>query len=144
MSEMSKEYKFLGLNPQRISVLYGAMLIVFAILVSSASESKSITSYIPAMLGAPILIFGLLSLLVPAKIKLFMHISAFFGLLVFLGGLSVLGSVFSGTFINDNELSYANFSKLFMNISGGAYLAICIHSFIFARKQREVDTAEII
>jgi hypothetical protein len=144
MGEKSKEYRFLGLNPQGISVLYGAVLIVFAVFVSFVSESKSITSYIPAILGAPISIFGLLSLLMPAKLKLFMHIGALFGLLVFLGGLSVLGSVFSGTLIEDNALSYANFSRLFMTITGAAYLAICIQSFIFARKQRELDTAATV
>ena len=144
MGEMSKEYRFLGLNPQGISVIYGAILILFAIFVSSASESRSVTSYIPAILGAPILIFGFLSLLQPAKLSLFMHIGASFGLLVFLGGLSVLGSVFSGTFIEDNTLSYANFSRLFMSITSAAYLTICVKSFIFARKQRETDSAETI
>ena len=73
-----------------------------------------------------------------------MHIGALFGLLVFLGGLSVLGSVFSGTLIEDNALSYANFSRIFMSITGAAYLAISIQSFIFARKQREMDTAETV
>ena len=144
MNEMYKEYRFLGQNPQTISVLYGAILVIFAVFISSASESKSVTSYIPAILGAPIFIFGLLSLLRPAKIKLFMHIGASFGLLVFLGGLSVLGSVFSGTFIEDNTLSYANFSRLFMSITGAVYLAIGVQSFIFARKQREMDTAETV
>jgi hypothetical protein len=62
----------------------------------------------------------------------------------FLGGLSVLGSVFSGTLIEDNTLSYANFSRLFMSITGAAYLAICVQSFVFARKQREMDTAETV
>ena len=57
---------------------------------------------------------------------------------------TVLGSVFSGTLIEDNALSYANFSKLFMTITGAAYLAICIQSFIFARKQRELDTAATV
>ena len=144
MGEMSKEYRFLGLNPQVISVIYGAILIVFAVFVSSASESKSLTSYIPAILGAPILIFGLLSMLIPAKLKLFMHIGALFGLLVFLGGLSLLGSVFTGTFIQDNTLSYANFSRLFMSITGAAYLILCVKSFIFTRKQREMVTSETV
>ena len=43
MSE--KEYQVFRLNPDKISVLYGAVLIVFAVLVSSISESKSLTSY---------------------------------------------------------------------------------------------------
>ena len=144
MGDLSKEYKFLGLTPQGISVIYGAILILFAVFVSSASESKSVTSYIPAILGAPIFIFGLFSLLLPAKLKLFMHIAASFGLLVFLGGLSVLGSVFSGTFINEGTLSYANFSRLFMSITGATYLTICVQSFIFARKQRKMDIAETV
>ena len=98
MGEMSKEYRFLGLNPQSISVIYGAILILFAVFVSSASESKSVTSYIPAILGAPILIFGLLSLLVPAKLKLFMHIGASFGLLVFWGWIKCVGKLIFGNF----------------------------------------------
>ena len=60
------------------------------------------------------------------------------------GGLSVLGSLSSGTFIEDNTILYANFSRLFMSITGAAYLAICVQSFIFARKQREMDTAETV
>ena len=144
MGEMSKEYRFLGLNSQGVSVIYWAILILFAVFVSSASESKSDMSYNPAILGAPILIFGLLSLLMPFKLKFFMHIGASFGLLVFWGGLNVLGSLFSGTLIEDNTILYANFSRLFMSITSAAYLAICVQSFIFARKQREMDSAETV
>ena len=134
-----KEYQVFGLNPDKISVLYGAVLIVFAILVSSKSESKSLTSYIPAMLGAPILIFGLLSLWKPAKQKLFMHLNVLIGLFVFLGGLSVLGNLFSGTFLTSNF--WADFSRLFMSVTGAIYITICVKSFIFVRKQRENTSA---
>ena len=138
MSE--NEYQIAGLNPEKISVLYGTVLIVFAVLVSFTSESKSITSYIPAILGAPILMFGLLSLRVPAKQKLFMHLSVLIGLFIFLGGLSVLVSLFSGTLLAKSF--WADFSRLFMSISGAVYLTICIKSFIFIRKQRESNTAQ--
>jgi hypothetical protein len=133
MSE--KEYQVFGLNPEKISVLYGAVLVVFAICVSFTSESKSFTSYIPAMLGLPILIFGLISIWVPAKQKLFMHLNVLIGLIIFLGGLSVLGSLFSGTLLTTSF--WADLSRLFMSISGVVYLTICIKSFIFIRKQRE-------
>ena len=138
MSE--NKYQIAGLNPEKISVLYGTVLIVFAVLVSFISESKSITSYIPAILGAPILIFGLLSLWVPAKQKLFMHLSVMIGLFIFLGGLSVLVSLFSGTLLAKSF--WADFSRLFMSISGAVYLTICIKSFIFIRKQKESNTAQ--
>ena len=138
MSE--NEYQIAGLNPEKISVLYGAVLIIFAVLVSFISESKSITSYIPAILGAPILMFGLLSLRVPAKQKLFMHLSVLIGLFIFLGGLSVLVSLFSGTLLAKSF--WADFSRLFMSISGAVYLTICIKSFIFIRKQKESNTAQ--
>ena len=139
MGEMSKQYKVLGLNPQGISVLYGVVLIVFAVLVSVVSESKSLTSYIPAFLGTPILTFGLLSILIPAKVRLFMHFNVLIGIFVLLGGLSVLGSVFSGTLITENTLSWANISRLFMIFTGAAYVTICVKSFIFVRKQREIN-----
>ena len=138
MSE--NEYQIAGLNPEKISVLYGTVLIFFAVLVSFISESKSITSYIPAILGAPILMFGLLSLWVPAKQKLFMHLSVLIGLFIFLGGLSVLVSLFSVTLLAKSF--WADFSRLFMSISGAVYLTICIKSFIFIRKQRESNTAQ--
>ena len=138
MSE--NEYQIAGLNPEKISVLYGTVLIVFAVLVSFTSESKSITSYIPAILGAPILMFGLLSLRVPAKQKLFMHLSVLIGLFIFLGGLTVLVRLFSGSLLA--ESFWADFSRLFMSISGAVYLTICIKSFIFIRKQRESNTAQ--
>ena len=134
-----KEYQVFGLNADEISVLYGAVLIVFAVLVSSSSESKSLTSYIPAMLGAPIFIFGLLSLLMPARQKLFMHLNVLIGLFVFLGGLSVLGSLFSGTLFTVNF--WADFSRLFMSVTGALYILVCVKSFIFVRKQREKNAS---
>ena len=108
MGEMSKQYKVLGLNPQSISVFYGVVLIVFSVLVSVLSESKSLTSYIPAFLGTPILTFGL---------------------------------VFTGTPITENRLSWANFSRLFMFFTGAAYVTICVQSFIFVRRQRELSNS---
>ena len=63
---------------------------------------------------------------------------------VFFGWIKCVGKRILGTLIEDNALSYANFSRIFMSITGSAYLAISIQSFIFARKQREMDTAETV
>tara|TARA_B110000444_G_C18428255_1_gene405593 strand:+ start:19 stop:432 length:414 start_codon:yes stop_codon:yes gene_type:complete len=130
-----KEYIVFGLNVEKISVLYGAVLIVFAVMLSSSSEIKSVTSQVLAILGTLIFIFGLLSLLMPAKHKLFMHLNVLIGLFIFLYGLSAFGSLFYGTLLEVNF--WADFSRLSMSVTGAIYILVCVKSFIFARKQRE-------
>ena len=130
-----KEYIVFGLNVEKISVLYGAVLIVFAVMLSSSSEIKSVTSQVLAILGTLIFIFGLLSLLMPAKHKLFMHLNVLMGLFIFLYGLSAFGSLFYGTLLEVNF--WADFSRLSMSVTGAIYILVCVKSFIFARKQRE-------
>jgi hypothetical protein len=139
---MSKnEYQVFGLNSDKISIIYGILLVVFAVFVTAASGSRSFTSYIPAMLGLPILIFGLVAFIAPAKQKLVMHLNVVIGLIIFLGGLSVIGNIFSGTLLTSNF--WANISKLFLSISGGLYLTFCIKSFIYIRKQKEISKSSL-
>ena len=135
MSE--NEYKVFGLNTAQVSVIYGVLLALFAVCVSFASGSNSLTSYIPAMLGLPILVLGLVALAVPAKQKLVMHINVVIGLIIFLAGLSVIGGLFSGTIFGTSF--WADLSKLFMTVSGALYLTICVRSFIFIRKKRKLS-----
>jgi hypothetical protein len=104
--------------------------------VSFASGSNSLTSYIPAMLGLPILVLGLVALAVPAKQKLVMHINVIIGLIIFLAGLSVIPSLFSGTILGASF--WADLSKLFLSVSGALYLTVCVKSFIFIRKKRKL------
>lgn len=95
--KFQSEYHIFGLNSSKISIIYGILLVVFAIFVSVASGSRSITSYTPAMLGLLILTFGLFALVAPSKQKLVMHLNVVIGLIIFLGGSSVIGSIASGT-----------------------------------------------
>lgn len=137
---MSKnEFQVFGLNSVKISIIYGISLIVFAVFVSAASGSRSLTSYIPAMLGLPVLVLGLVAFAVPSKQKLVMHVNVVIGLLIFLSGLSVIGSLASGTLLTSSF--WANLSRLFLSISGALYLIFCVKSFIFIRKQKRISTA---
>tara|TARA_B100000787_G_C16143243_1_gene273002 strand:- start:644 stop:1063 length:420 start_codon:yes stop_codon:yes gene_type:complete len=139
---MSKnEYEVFGLNSTKISIIYGIVLVVFAVFVSAASGSRSVTSYIPGMLGLPILFFGLVAFVVPSKQKLVMHLNVMIGLIIFLGGLSIIGNIVSGTLLTSSF--WANLSKFFLSISGALYLTICIKSFIFIRKQKKISTASL-
>ena len=79
-----KEYKFLGNTMENISIKYGIFLVVWAAIASIITQSESITSWIPAIIGFPIFFFGWLSRINPAKKKLFMHFSVSFGFLAFI------------------------------------------------------------
>tara|TARA_Y100001934_G_C11821785_1_gene526493 strand:+ start:22 stop:417 length:396 start_codon:yes stop_codon:yes gene_type:complete len=128
-----KEYKFVGLNMQSISILYGIFLILWGLAVNFVSSSSSYTSLIPSIMGLPILIFSLLAVMFPSKIKIMMHIVVLFGLLVALGGMDVFRSLVSGNFLNS---FWADLSKLMMLLTGVFFTYLCILSFRFARRNK--------
>ena len=125
------EYTFFGQRMENISVAYGIFLIVWGLGITLISGSDSFTSLIPAILGVPVLIFGILSIIFPNKKKLFMHIVVSVGLIIFLGGLDFLRSL-GDPFQN----VWADTSKLMLMISGFLFTFLCIKSFIFARKNK--------
>ena len=128
-----KEYKFVGLNMESISILYGIFLILWGLLVNFATASSSFTSLIPSIMGLPILFFSMLALMFSNKKKLMMHVVVFFGLLVALGGFDIFRSILSGNFLN---LFWADLSKLMMLITGIFFTFLCIQSFRFARRNK--------
>jgi hypothetical protein len=113
-----------------ITIGYGAFLIAWGIAVSVLSESNSITSFFPSMLGAPLLVSGVMTLQKPEKKKLWMHIAASFGLLCALGGTRFF-------MVMGDGLDYASGSTLMLLLTGSAYTTVCVRSFIAARKARE-------
>ena len=125
------EFTFFGQRMENISVAYGIILIVWGVGITLISGSDSFTSLIPAVLGVPVLIFGILSIIFPNKKKLFMHIVVSVGLIIFLGGLDFLRSL-GDPFQN----VWADTSKLMLMISGFLFTFLCIKSFIFARKNK--------
>ena len=127
---MVQEFKFLGYNMEKISSFYGIFLIIWGIFISLFSQSSSITSYIPSLIGVCILFFSLLALYVPRRKKLFMHIVVFIGLVVVLGGLDILRGI-ETIFIN----FWADISKIMMLLTGIFFIFLCVKSFIHARSQ---------
>ena len=133
------EFKVAGLTMEKVSIYYGLFLILWGLIVSFISGSGSFTSYIPSILGVPILIFSYLSIKFISKKKMFMHIVVLFGLIIFLGGLDFIRSLVSG---NAFENVYADLSKIMMLITGLLFTYLCIRSFIYARKMREIGNTE--
>ena len=133
------EFKVAGLIMEKLSIYYGLFLILWGVIISFISGSSSMTSYIPSILGVPILIFSYLSIKFASKKKMFMHIVVLFGLIIFLGGLDFIRSLISGNAFGN---FYADLSKIMMLITGLFFTYQCIRSFIHARKMRELGNAE--
>ena len=129
---MEKEFKYMGLTIERISLFYGIFLITWGVVISFLSKSNSFTSFIPSFFGLVILVFSLLAIKVPSKKKLFIHIVVLIGLIVFLGGLDLFRSI---SVLFDNF--WADLSKLMLLLTGLWFTIINIRSFIFIRKNRK-------
>ena len=130
------EFKIFGLSIEAFSVLYGAFLILWGVIISFISGSESITSFIPSIIGLPILIFSNLSLKFVKRKKFFMHIVVFFGLVTFLGGLDLIRLLVNGSIFSN---FWADLSKLMMLFTGLFFVTQCIRSFIYARKFKELN-----
>ena len=130
------EFKVFGIKIENISVFYGSFLIFWGVIVSFMSGSDSFTSFIPSIIGLPILIFSNLSIKFENKRKLFMHIVVFFGLVALLGGLDLIRSI-----INESLFSnfWADISKLMMLVTGLFFVIQCVRSFIYARKIKDIN-----
>ena len=85
------------------------------------------------MLGAPILLMGLMCLARPEQRKIWMHVAVLFGLLAFLGGLDFFRAIVidAAPFANPGAAA----SKLMLFVSGGLFVFICVRSFIWARSE---------
>ena len=130
-----QEFKVLNMEMEKVSIVYGLFLIVWGITISFISQSDSMTSYIPSLLGFPILLFGYLTLKYPAKKKIFMHIVVLFGVIIFLGGLDLFRGL-STLF----DSFWADLSKSMLLISGFLFSYWNIKSFIFIRKNKTLDS----
>ena len=129
----NNEFEIFGLTIEKFSIFYGLFLILWGVIVSLVSESNSFTSFIPSLIGLPILIFSLLSIKFISKKKFFMHVIALLGLLVFLGGFDFFRSVISG---NTFQNIWADTSKAILLVTGAFFVYQCIKSFFHARKNK--------
>ena len=114
-NQISDEFLVFGMTIEKLSVLYGFFLIMWGVIISFISGSDSFTSYIPSILGLPILIFSYFSIKFVSKKKLFMHIVVLFGLIILLGGLDFIRAIITGILF---ENIWADISKLMMLITG--------------------------
>ena len=123
---------FFGIEMDRFTIAYGCFLIIWALIVSILTNSNSFTSWIPAFIGAPIALMGILTILYPSRRKIWMHVAILLGLLAFLGGLDF----FRGMADPDGPFKVlaAGVSKLMLFLTGGVYIFGSVRSFLWARR----------
>ena len=126
---MADEYKPMGISMSNLTIGYGGLLIAWGIAASLLSGSNSFTSFIPSIMGVPLLISGLMTNLQPEKKKLWMHIAVSFGLLCALGGTRFF-------MVMSDGIGYAAGSSLMLFVTGSFYTYLCVQSFKHARKSQ--------
>ncbi len=131
-SHNAEDFKVFSLSIELLTAFYGLFMIIWAFSISSISGSSSITSMIPAFIGFPLVLIGLISMIKPRFRKALMHVAVLIGLLAFLGGLDF----FRGMFNN----YYAGLSKLMLLITGLVYVYFCVQSFLFVRRQKKLKS----
>jgi nitrate/nitrite transporter NarK len=123
----------------KVTLGFAVVFIALGIFGFVATGSTHYTALIPAALGLLLGIFGALSLSPDAgKRKLFMHINVTLGLLGFLGtigGLIAWFKMLGGAVVKNPP---ATESKAAMALLCLVYVALCVRSFIAARKARLV------
>ena len=124
---MADEYKPMGISMSNLTIGYGGLLIAWGIAASLLSGSNSVTSFIPSIMGVPLLISGLMTNLQPEKKKLWMHIAVSFGLLCALGGTRFF-------MVMSDGINYALGYFFIVFVTCYIYTYLCVQPFIHARK----------
>ncbi|MEM9522321.1 MAG: hypothetical protein AAGA37_23655 [Actinomycetota bacterium] len=113
----------------RNAIIAGATLVVVGIIVTIASDSESVTSLIPAFIGAVFVALGVLAQRKPDLNHHVMHGCAALALLAILGSL--------GSLIGRGSTGWALAAQLVTVAVMGGFLFLAIQSFKAARLARE-------
>lgn len=120
-----------------IAIVFGILLSALGLGAYVGTGSHSVTALIPAFLGAPILLCGILAGIFPKARMHVMHVAALLGLLGTAGGLGMglpnVQALMDGTAARPFAVSM----QLAMGVISLLFLAFCVKSFIDARRARK-------
>lgn len=123
----------------KLTLVFAVVLIALGLVGFLGTGSAHPTALIPAVLGVLLGIFGALAISPnEGRRKLFMHINVTLGLLGFLGtvmGLIQWFQMLAGATVKNPP---ATESKAAMALICVIYVALCVRSFIAARRARVV------
>jgi hypothetical protein len=109
---------------------FGAALIAIGLIGFLAGGASSVTGLIPAFFGVALLGLGWWA--TKGKEKTAMHIAAVVGAV---GALAPLSRIVPGL-AGGGELGLAFWTNVLMFVVCGAFVALCVKSFVDARKAR--------
>ncbi len=118
-----------------LTVITGILLIALGVISYVGTGSEHPTALIPTWFGVVLAIVGLLAK-APSRRKLFMHIAVTVGLLGFLGtitGLIAVIKMAAGEILPATAATAAE-AKAAMCFITGIFVAVCVNSFIKARR----------
>jgi hypothetical protein len=122
-----------------VTIVFGAVLVGLGLWgrFGTTGGENSITSLIPAFVGLPLALLGLLALK-ESMLKHAMHAAAVIGLIGFLGGCGDLirRLVQKGAIEGPSGLS-----AVLMTALCGVFVGLCVNSFIQARRRRRAREA---
>lgn len=119
-----------------IAIGYGSILIMIGIVGYFMTGQASITALIPAFLGFIAEVCGVIARSSERALKHAMHVAAMVGVLGVLGTLRALPQLPS-LFDGSAERPAALISQGLTFVLSAIFVALCVRSFIEARKARE-------
>jgi hypothetical protein len=120
-----------------VSIVFGGLLIALGVWGKVSTGTASFTPLIPAVVGVLLAVLGLVALK-ESLLKHAMHGAAVVGLLGFLGGIANIirvlakGGSLEGT---------PGLSTIAMTVLCAVFVALCVNSFIQARRRRKAREA---
>jgi hypothetical protein len=120
-----------------VSIVFGGLLIALGVWGKVSTGTASFTPLIPAVVGGLLAVLGLVALK-ESLLKHAMHGAAVVGLLGFLGGIANIirvlakGGSLEGT---------PGLSTIAMTVLCAVFVALCVNSFIQARRRRKAREA---
>ena len=129
---MEDKFTFSGLTIPNLAKVAGGILVIWGLVAyfMQSADPPSITAMIPAFMGAPLLILGILSERNEANRHHYMHAAMIFALLMVIGGAQGLIDI-------GGKSNLAIGSHLILVVLGSIFMTAGIMSFRHARKLRE-------
>lgn len=125
----------------KATIAFGVILILLGLVgylgwQQLGAERQSPTALIPALFGVPLVVLGALAAAKPGLRMHAMHAAVVLGLLGFLGTISGLIKAFQWLAGTPPQRPAAVAIQAIMSVLSAIYVALCVRSFIAARRAR--------
>lgn len=129
----------------RIAIIFGVLLAVLGVVLYAMAdpelkkEWKAFTAFIPTAFGAVLIVIGQIAQSGSDKVRMHsMHAAALVGLI----GLVIPAYRVIAALARGSEITLAVGGSIAMAVLCGAFLGLCVKSFIDVRKARKLKQSE--